>query len=61
MTDQQALPLRQVIRDFSEKARRFREWYREQGLGKENTRVSRTDPLLEARGWDSRDPDVVSP
>jgi hypothetical protein len=59
MTDQQGAKLRQTIRDLSDRAARFREQYRERGLGEENTKASLIDPLLDALGWDSRDPDTV--
>src|SRR5262249_36833849 len=44
---------------LADKARRYREQYRERGLGEENAKASLIEPVLEALGWDIRDPDVV--
>jgi predicted type IV restriction endonuclease len=55
MTDQQATRLHSAIREVVEKIRRFQD----RGLGEENTKASLIEPVLEALGWDIRDPDEV--
>jgi predicted type IV restriction endonuclease len=59
MTEQQNVRLRQSIRDLAERARKLREQYSDPGLGEENTKASLIDPMLEALGWDIRNPDEV--
>jgi len=55
MTEHDRTRLREVIRDVAAKVRR----YQERGLGEQNTKASLIDPILEALGWDIRDPDEV--
>jgi hypothetical protein len=55
MTEQNSTRLREVIKDVAAKVRR----YQERGLGEQNTKASLIDPILEALGWDIRDPDEV--
>jgi hypothetical protein len=59
MTEQQKARLKQVIHELSERARKLRQQFSERGLGEENTKASLIDPMLEALGWDIRDPDEV--
>lgn len=44
-----------TLRAVADKARRFKE----RGLGEQNTKASLVEPVLEALGWDIRDPDEV--
>jgi predicted type IV restriction endonuclease len=60
MSGRHSARLIEVVRGLADKVRRYREQYRERGLGEENTKASLIDPLLEALGWDIRDPDEVS-
>jgi hypothetical protein len=55
MTEQQSAKLLQVIREAAEKVRKFQE----RSLGEQNTKASLVEPVLEALGWDIRDPDEV--
>jgi hypothetical protein len=59
MADQANARLVEALRGIANRARKYREQYRERGLGEENTKASLIDPLLEALGWDIRDPDEV--
>ncbi len=59
MADQRTARLTEAIRGLAERARKFRDQYRERGLGEENTKASLIDPMLDALGWDIRDPDEV--
>jgi predicted type IV restriction endonuclease len=47
--------LRQAIHDAAAKAKR----YHDRGIGEQNTKASLVEPILEALGWDIRDPDEV--
>jgi hypothetical protein len=47
--------LHEAIRDAVGKIRRFQD----RKLGEQNTKASLIEPLLEALGWDVRDPDEV--
>jgi hypothetical protein len=53
VTDQDRVP--GVIHDVAEKVRRFQD----RSLGEQNTKASLIEPVLEALGWDIRDPDEV--
>jgi hypothetical protein len=55
MTDQQVTRLQSAIREVVEKIRRFQS----RNLGEQNTKASLIEPILEALGWDTRDPDEV--
>jgi hypothetical protein len=55
MIDQQSTRLRGAIREAAEKIRKFRD----RSLGEQNTKASLIEPILEALGWDIRDPDEV--
>jgi predicted type IV restriction endonuclease len=55
MTEQQATRLQGTIREVVEKIRRFQD----RNLGEQNTKASLIEPILEALGWDIRDPDEV--
>jgi predicted type IV restriction endonuclease len=55
MTEQQATRLQGAIREVVEKVRRFQD----RNLGEQNTKASLIEPILEAPGWDIRDPDEV--
>jgi predicted type IV restriction endonuclease len=55
MTDSETTKLKEVIRDAAAKIQRFQD----RGLGEENTKASLIEPILEALGWDIRDPDEV--
>jgi predicted type IV restriction endonuclease len=55
MTDQQAARLQETIREVVAKIRRFQD----RNLGEQNTKASLIEPILEALGWDTRDPDEV--
>ena len=46
---------RASVRTIAERARK----YRDRGLGEQNSKASLIEPLLEALGWDIRDPDEV--
>lgn len=59
MTNSHRAKLIDVVHKLSENVRRFREQYRERGLGEETTKASLISPLLEALGWDIRNPDEV--
>jgi hypothetical protein len=59
MSDQKSAKLTEAVRTLADRARRYREQYRERGLGEENTKASLIEPVLEALGWDIRDPDEV--
>jgi predicted type IV restriction endonuclease len=56
MNDADAAKLRECIRDVAAKIRRFQD----RGLGEQNTKASLVEPVLEALGWDVRDPDEVT-
>lgn len=47
--------LRNILRDVVAKIRR----YQDRGMGEKNTKASLIEPVLEALGWDVRDPDEV--
>jgi predicted type IV restriction endonuclease len=47
--------LLQCISDAAGKVRKFRE----RGIGEQNTKASLVEPIIEALGWDIRDPDEV--
>jgi predicted type IV restriction endonuclease len=59
MPDLQNDRVRGAVRTLTQRAGRYREQYRERGLGEENTKASLIEPILEALGWDIRDPDEV--
>jgi predicted type IV restriction endonuclease len=59
MSELPSARLIEAVRELADKARQFREQYRERGLGEENTKASLIEPLLEALGWNIRDPDEV--
>ena len=44
-----------AVRKLGERARK----YRERGLNEEDTKASLIEPMLEALGWDIRDPEEV--
>src|SRR5262245_20560868 len=41
----------EAVRGLADKVRRYREQYRDRGLGEENTKASLIEPVLEALGW----------
>ncbi len=55
MTEQQNAKLREVIVNTIAKIRRFQD----RRLGEENTKAALIEPIIEALGWDHRDPDEV--
>lgn len=55
MTAQEANRIRQAIQATVQKIRRFQD----RVIGEQNTKASLIEPMLEALGWDVRDPDVV--
>lgn len=55
MSVRPANKLRGAISDISAKVRRFQD----RALGEQNTKASLIEPILEALGWDIRDPDEV--
>jgi hypothetical protein len=55
MSDQETERLREAIKDAVGKIRK----YQDRTLGEQNTKASLIDPVLEALGWDVRDPDEV--
>lgn len=55
MSDPQDAKLREVVRDVISKIRR----YQDRNMGEQNTKASLIEPVLEALGWDVRDPDEV--
>src|SRR5262245_35950995 len=55
MSEQETERLREAIKDAVGKIRR----YQDRSLGEQNTKASLIDPVLEALGWDVRDPDEV--
>jgi len=55
MSDELDGRLREAIREATGRARK----YRDRGIGEQNTKASLIEPLLEALGWDIRDPDEV--
>jgi hypothetical protein len=55
MTEQQNAKLREVIASTIAKVRK----YQDRGLGEQNTKASLIEPVIEALGWDIRDPDEV--
>jgi hypothetical protein len=55
MTDEQNSRLRAAIREAVERIRKFQD----RSLGEQNTKASLIEPILEALGWDIRDPDEV--
>jgi predicted type IV restriction endonuclease len=57
MGDQQDARLHQVTKEIVTKIQKFRE--RGLNLGEQNTKASLIEPILEALGWDIRDPDEV--
>jgi len=56
MPDTQNKKLQDTLADIVGKVHRFRE---RGGLGEENTKASLIEPILEALGWNVRDPDEV--
>jgi hypothetical protein len=56
MSDTDAAKLRECIGNVAAKIRRFQD----RGLGEQNTKASLVEPILEALGWDVRDPDEVT-
>jgi predicted type IV restriction endonuclease len=59
MSGAQSRKLVEVAREIGERIRKYREQYRERGLGEENTKAALIDPILEALGWAIRDVDEV--
>src|SRR5262245_19414606 len=55
MTDKQSAKLHEAIREVTLKIQRFQD----RNLGEQNTKASLIEPVLEALGWDIRDPDEV--
>jgi hypothetical protein len=55
MSDEQLSKLVQAIREAVAKVQRFQD----RNLGEQNTKASLIEPILEALGWDTRDPDEV--
>src|SRR6516165_5898538 len=55
MGDSEHAKLREVVRDVTAKIRR----YQDRSIGEQNTKASLIEPVLEALGWDVRDPDEV--
>jgi hypothetical protein len=55
MTEQRVSVPQSTIREVVEKIRRFQD----RNLGEQNTKASLIEPILEALGWDIRDPDEV--
>lgn len=47
--------LRETVKAVAAKVQRFRD----RPLGEQNTKASLIEPILEALGWDTRDPDEV--
>lgn len=52
MTDQAIRWLQQAIQTATERIRKFQD----RGMGEQNTKASLIEPILEALGWDVRDP-----
>lgn len=59
MTDHPSNELIESVRALADKARRLRDQYRDRSLGEENTKAALISPLLEALGWNIRDPEEV--
>jgi predicted type IV restriction endonuclease len=55
MSEQENNRLREVIKDVVTKIRKFQD----RNMGEQNTKATLIDPVLEALGWDVRDPDEV--
>jgi hypothetical protein len=55
MNEPQNAKLADVVRDVISKIRR----YQDRNMGEQNTKASLLEPVLEALGWDVRDPDEV--
>jgi hypothetical protein len=55
MTDPQTMKIRETIREVVAKIQK----YQGRTLGEENTKTSLIEPVLEALGWNIRDPDEV--
>jgi predicted type IV restriction endonuclease len=55
MTIQVETRLREAIREVTARIR----WFQDRTLGEQNTKASIIDPILEALGWDTRDPEEV--
>jgi Restriction Enzyme Adenine Methylase Associated/Type I restriction enzyme R protein N terminus (HSDR_N) len=55
MADSQTAKLQAAIRDVVAKVQKFQD----RNLGEQNTKASLIEPVLEALGWDIRDPDEV--
>jgi hypothetical protein len=55
MTEQDIRKLKETVQTVREKVRRFQD----RGMGEQNTKASLIQPILEALGWDVRDPDEV--
>jgi predicted type IV restriction endonuclease len=55
MPDQQTTRLQNAIREVAAKVQK----YQDRNLGEQNTKASLIEPMLEALGWDIRDPDEV--
>jgi predicted type IV restriction endonuclease len=59
MSSQQSASLIEAVRGLADKARRYQEQFRDRGLGEEDTKAALITPLLEALGWNVRDPEEV--
>src|SRR5262249_6649845 len=55
MTDQQKAKLQDTLKETVARIARFQD----RSLGEQNTKASLIEPVLEALGWDIRDPDEV--
>ncbi len=55
MSEEPNAKVRDVVRDVVAKIRR----YQDRSIGEQNTKASLIEPVLEALGWDVRDPDEV--
>lgn len=55
MNNPQNVKLQEAIREVVAKVEKFQD----RGLGEQNTKASLIEPILEALGWDIRDPDEV--
>jgi uncharacterized protein (DUF1810 family)/predicted type IV restriction endonuclease len=59
MKDQQSAKLIDNVREIADRVRRYREQFRDRGMGEANTKASLIEPILEALGWNIRDVDEV--
>jgi hypothetical protein len=55
MSEPKDAKVREAVRDVIAKIRR----YQDRSIGEQNTKASLIEPILEALGWDVRDPDEV--